>query len=107
MDFILGNKKKCCGDKSEEYGEWGDLILESLVCQKTALLLLQVEVSRCHAGGTSLLCPETGVLFEELFESNETIFPHNIPYSPSHLMEQILPVEECDQHCFVFCFFYS
>jgi hypothetical protein len=71
-------------------GRGGDLIMESPVLPKTALLILQCEVSCCHARGTSFLFPETEVLFDELFEQNETIVPYNIPYSPVHLVEQIL-----------------
>jgi hypothetical protein len=55
VDLILGNKKKSGGDKSREY--WGYLILESLVLPKTALLLLQCEVSRYHASESSFLFP--------------------------------------------------
>jgi hypothetical protein len=62
VDLILRNKKKFDGNKSGEYA--GDLILESLVLPKTALLILQCEVSRCHARGTSFLVPETEVLLD-------------------------------------------
>jgi hypothetical protein len=65
VDLILGNKKKCGADKSEEYGS--DLILESLVLPKTLSFILV-----------------------EFCEPNETILPHNIPYSPPDLVEQIL-----------------
>jgi hypothetical protein len=68
----------------------GDLIMRSLVLPKTALFIPQCEVSHCHARGTSFLFPETEVLLNEFFEPNETIFPNNIPYSLSDLMEQIL-----------------
>jgi hypothetical protein len=68
----------------------GDLILESLVLPKTALLILQCQVLCCHARGTSFLIPETAVLLDKFFEPNKTVFPYNIPYSPSKLMEQIL-----------------
>jgi hypothetical protein len=54
--------------------------------KKNALLILQCEVSRCHARGTSFLFPETEVFVDEFFEPNETI----LPYSPSDLVEQIL-----------------
>jgi hypothetical protein len=67
-----------------------DLILESLILAKTALLILQSEVSHCHARGTSFLFPETEVLLDKFFKPNETILPHNISYSPSGLVERIL-----------------
>jgi hypothetical protein len=63
VDLILGNKKKSGEDKSAEYGD--DLILESLVMPKTALLILQCEVSCCHARGTSFLFPESEVLLDK------------------------------------------
>jgi hypothetical protein len=63
---------KSGGDKSGEYWGGGDLILESIVLPKTALFILQCEVSRCHARGTGFLFPETEVLLHELFEPNET-----------------------------------
>jgi hypothetical protein len=88
VDLILGNKKKSGGDKSGQYG--GDLILESLVSPKNTLVMLQCEVSRCHARGTSFLFPETEVLLDELFDPNETVLPHNIADSPSDLVKQIL-----------------
>jgi hypothetical protein len=88
VDLILGNKKKSGGDNSGEDG--GDLILKSLVFRKTALLILQCEVSHRHARGTSFLFPDTEVLLNKFFESYETILPRNIPYSPSDLVEQIL-----------------
>jgi hypothetical protein len=47
-------------------------------------------VSHCHARGTSFLFPETEVLLDEFFEPKETILPHNIPYSSTDLVEQIL-----------------
>jgi hypothetical protein len=47
VDFILGYKKKSGRDKSGEYGV--DLILESLIFPKTALLILQCEGPRCYA----------------------------------------------------------
>jgi hypothetical protein len=50
-----------------------DLILESLILPKTALLIPQCEVSHYHARGTSFLLPETEVLLYEFFEPNETI----------------------------------
>jgi hypothetical protein len=71
VDF--GNKKMSGGDTSGEYG--GDLILESLLLPKTAILVLQYEVSRCRAKGTSSLDPETEILLDELFEPNEIILP--------------------------------
>jgi hypothetical protein len=87
VNLNFGNKKKSGGDKSGEYG--GDVILESLVLPKTAVLMLQCQISRCHARGTSFLFPETEVLLNEFFEPNETILPHNIPYSHSDPVEQI------------------
>jgi hypothetical protein len=48
----------------------GDFILESLVLPKTALLILQCEVSCCHARGASFLFNETEVLLDEFFETN-------------------------------------
>jgi hypothetical protein len=87
VDLILGNKKKSGGDKSGKYR--GELILESLVMPETALLILQCEVSR-HARGTSFPFPETEVLLNKFFEPNETIHPHNIPYSLYDLVEQML-----------------
>jgi hypothetical protein len=65
IDFALGNKEKSRVDKSEEYG--CDLILEFLVLPKSA-----------------------SFIFDEFCEPNETILPHNIPYSPPYLVEQIL-----------------
>jgi hypothetical protein len=62
VDLVGGYKKKSGGDKSEEYG--GDLILESLVLPKSA-----------------------SFIFDEFCEPNETILPHNIPYSPSVFVE--------------------
>jgi hypothetical protein len=50
-------------------------IMESFVLPKSALLMLQCEVSRCHARGTSFLFPETEVLLDEFFELNGTILP--------------------------------
>jgi hypothetical protein len=57
VNLILGCKKTL---GEYEYGG-GNLIMESLVLPKTALLILQCEVSRCHARGTSFLFPETEV----------------------------------------------
>jgi hypothetical protein len=88
VDLILGDKKKSGGDKLGEYG--GDLIVESLVLPETALLILHCEVSCCHARETSFIFPKTEVLLDEFFEPIETILPHNIPYSLSDLVEQIL-----------------
>jgi hypothetical protein len=34
--------------------------------------------------------PETDVCLDEIFKTNETIFPYNIPYSPPDLLEQML-----------------
>jgi hypothetical protein len=91
MDLILGNMKKAGGAKPGEYGGGGvDLILESLVLPKTALLILQCEVLHCYARGTSFLFPKTEVLLDKFFEPNETILPLNIPYSPYELVEQLL-----------------
>jgi hypothetical protein len=67
-----------------------DLILESLALPKTALLILQCEVLHCHSRGSSFLVPETNILLDEFFEPNKTILPHNIPYAPYDLVEQIL-----------------
>jgi hypothetical protein len=66
------------------------LILESLVLPKTILLILQFEVLFYPARGTSSLYPETEVLLDEIFEPNETKFQHNVSYSPSDLVGQIL-----------------
>jgi hypothetical protein len=63
-----------------------DLILESLVLSKTALLILQYEVSHFYAKGTSFLFPETEVLLDKFFEPNKTVLTHNIPYSLSDLV---------------------
>jgi hypothetical protein len=68
----------------------GDLIPESLVFPKTALLRLHYEVSGSHARGTSFHFRETQALLDKFFETNKMILPHNIPYSPSNLVEQIL-----------------
>jgi hypothetical protein len=68
----------------------GVLILESLVLPKTALLILHCEFSRLHERGTSFLFTETEVLLGKFSEPIETILPHNIPYSPSDLVEQII-----------------
>jgi hypothetical protein len=68
----------------------GNLIVEPSVLPKTPLLILQCQVSRCHSRGTSFLFPETEVLLGKFFKPNETIVPHNIPYSPSDLVEQII-----------------
>jgi hypothetical protein len=87
VNLIFENKEKAGGDKSREYG--GDVILESIVLPKIAILMLQCEVSRCHARGASFLFPETEVLLDEFFEPNETILPNNIPYSHSDPVEQI------------------
>jgi hypothetical protein len=62
LDLILGNKIKSGGDKSEEYGGGGDIILESLVLPTSALLILQCEVSRFHARRNSFLFPEADFL---------------------------------------------
>jgi hypothetical protein len=67
-----------------------DLILESLILAKTALLVPQCEVSHCHARGTSFLFLETDVLLDKSFKTNETILPHNISYSLSDLKGKIL-----------------
>jgi hypothetical protein len=56
VDLILGDKKKSGGNKSGEY--WG-LFNSGIPC-----LVLQCEVSRCHARGTTFLFPETEVLLE-------------------------------------------
>jgi hypothetical protein len=72
------------------WGGGGHLILESLILPKTALLILQCEVSRCHARGTNLLFPETKVLLDKFFEPKKMILQLNIPYSPYDLVEQIL-----------------
>jgi hypothetical protein len=86
VDLILGNRKKSGGNKSGEYGG-GDLILESLVLPKRALLILQCEVSRCHARGTSFHFPETEVLLDEFFEPNDTILP--LPSSEESFDDQL------------------
>jgi hypothetical protein len=85
----------------------GNLITESLVFPKTALLILKYDVLRCHARGTSFLFPETEALLDRFFELNETILQHTIPYSLSDMAEHFfvsdsLTAEECDQHHFVF-----
>jgi hypothetical protein len=72
VGLILGNKKKSRWDKSGEYGN--DLILES-VLPTTALLIMQCEVSRRLATGTSFLLPKTEILLDEFVEANETILP--------------------------------
>jgi hypothetical protein len=56
---------------------------------ETSVLILQCDISCCHARGTTFF-PETDVLLDEFFEPNETILLHNIPTSPSDLVEQIL-----------------
>jgi hypothetical protein len=96
VDFILGIKKKSGGDKSEEYES--DLILESLVLPKTALLILQV--SCCHARGTSSLFPEPEVLLNKFFESNEKILP--LPSSKESFDNQLKSIHELFQSCQVF-----
>jgi hypothetical protein len=63
----------------------GDLIPKSPVLLRTAILIQQCEVSRCHTGGTGFL----GILYE-FFEPIETIISHDIPFSQSDLVEQIL-----------------
>jgi hypothetical protein len=73
MDLILGSKKSLVGINQENIKGGGDLILESLVSPKTALLILQCEVSRCDARGTSFLFHETEVLLHEFFEPNKKI----------------------------------
>jgi hypothetical protein len=75
VDLIVGNRKNSGDGKSGKYGMGSDLIVESLVLPKTALLILQCEVSRCHARGTSFIFPETEVLLDEFFEPTETILP--------------------------------
>jgi hypothetical protein len=67
-----------------------NLIPESLVLPKTALLILHCEVSCCHARGTSFHFRDTQVLLDEFFEPSETILPRTIPYSAPDLVEQIL-----------------
>jgi hypothetical protein len=88
MDLILENK----GAGEDKYGEygWGDLTLESPALPKIGSLTMQCDVLHSHARGISFLFPETEVLLDKLFEPNKTIFPHNIPYSPSELVKQIL-----------------
>jgi hypothetical protein len=50
-----------------------------LFCQKkTALFILQSEVSSCHVRGTNFLFPETEVLLDEFFERNEPILPFTL-----------------------------
>jgi hypothetical protein len=72
-------------------GDYGDdFILESLVLPKTALSVLQCEVSHCPTRETSFLFFEIEVLLKEFFEPNETTLPHNIPYSLTDLVKQIL-----------------
>jgi hypothetical protein len=100
----LWNKKKSGGVKSGQM-EWFNSGIYSFA--KIVLLILQCEVSLCRVRGTSFLFRETDVLFDEFLESNETIRPHNIPYSPYELMEQMLcerfpACEESDQHHFIF-----
>jgi hypothetical protein len=70
VDIILGCKKKSGG---------GDFILDSLVLPKTAVLILQCEVSRCQARGTGFRFPETEVSLDEFFEPSQRTLPHNIP----------------------------
>lgn len=67
----------------------GYLVLESFVLPKTALLMLQCEVSHCHAGGTSFLFHENRGLTNKFFETDEIVLPHIIPYSLPDLVEQI------------------
>jgi hypothetical protein len=69
-----------------------DLILEFIVLPKTALLILQCEVSHCHARGTSFLFPETEVLLDEFFEPNETILP--LPSSEGSFNDQLKSIHE-------------
>jgi hypothetical protein len=55
---------------------------------KTAVLSVSREVWRCHARTTSFLFPETEALLDA--ESGEITVPHNISYSQSDLLKQIL-----------------
>jgi hypothetical protein len=105
VDLILRNKKILVLINQENMGS--DLILDFIVLPKTVLLILQCEVSRCHARRTSFLFPETEVILDEFFEPNETILPHNIAHSPSDLWNELfvnksLTFEGCGQHHFVF-----
>jgi hypothetical protein len=86
MDVILGIRKSLVGINQKNMGRRGHLILESLVLPQSALLVLQRKVLLCHARGTSFLLPKTEVSINEFFEPNETVIPHNIPYSLSDLM---------------------
>jgi hypothetical protein len=95
VELILGNKNKSDRDKSGEY--LGNLILESFVLPKTALLILQCEVPRCHARGTSFLFPKTEVLLDEFFEPNETILP--LPSSEESSDDQLKSIHELFRSC--------
>jgi hypothetical protein len=97
-DFILGNKKKSGGDKSEEYQS--DLILESLVLPKTALFILQCEVLHCHARGTSFPFLEIEILLNKFFEPNEKILP--LPSAKESFNNQLKSIHELFQSCQVF-----
>jgi hypothetical protein len=55
---------------------WGDLIPKFLIFPKTALLILQREVSLFYARETGFFFLETEVLLDKFFEQNQTILPH-------------------------------
>jgi hypothetical protein len=74
--------------------------LESLVLPKTALLILQFEVSRCDAKGTSFLLRETDILLDQLFEQNDTILP--LPSSKESIDDQFKSIHELFRLCQVF-----
>jgi hypothetical protein len=98
VDLISRNEKKSGGVNHENMG--GDLILESPVLPKIALLTLQCEVSLFHARGTSFLFPETEVLLDEFFEPNETILP--LPSSEELSDDQLKSIHELFRSCQVF-----
>jgi hypothetical protein len=81
-----------------------DLILESIVLLKTALLKLQCEVLRCHARGTNFLCPETKVSLNQTRQYFHIIFIiHRLIWWNEFFVNNPLTVEESDHH-FVFFF---
>jgi hypothetical protein len=105
MDSILGIRKSLVRINQENME--GDLILESLALAKTALLMLQREVSRCHARGNSFLFPETRSYSTNSLNRTRQYF-HIIFLIPrltwwnKFFVNDSLTVEECDKHHFVF-----
>jgi hypothetical protein len=91
-DLILGNKKSLVGLNQENMRGRGWFNSGIRCLAKTALLILQCAVSRCHARETSFIFPETEVILDEFFEPNQTILP--LPSSEESFDDQLKSIHQ-------------